>query len=63
MKKWFLIFALVITIQHEYVIDGHLFVDYTVNDDLYKQCTIDEFMENVGLQIEIDTNKKLGAAK
>ena len=53
------VFALVITIQHEYVIDNNLFLDFTINETQYKQLTMPEFQECVSLAIEKDVNSKL----
>ena len=53
------LFTLTIVIQHEYVIDNNLFLDFTVNDTQYKQLTMPEFQECVSIAIEKDVNSKL----
>lgn len=58
MKKWIMIFALIITINpiHD---NNHCFVDYTINGDSYEHVTIDDALDNIDSAIENEMENEM----
>lgn len=54
MKRFIMMLAVVLMVNTQYVMNGVLYVDYTLNGELYTGVTYDDMFDNLNSTLELD---------
>ena len=53
MKNWIMALAVVLTVNTQYVVNGQLLVDYTLNGESYTGVAYDDMFDDLNSTLEL----------